>query len=63
MGYLFSQSGSCQLAMSKCKSYCVSFKLKAVETTEKNSKEAAARECGMHEVPYINIFLINAGPV
>ena len=40
MGYLFLQSASCQLAMSKCKSFCVSFNLKAVETAEKKFKEA-----------------------
>ena len=44
VGYLISQSAPCQLAMSRCKSYCVSFKLKAVESAEKKSKEAAARE-------------------
>ena len=68
MGYLFSQSASCQLAMSKHKSYCVSFNLKAVETAEKKSKEAAAREFGMREVPYNNIYFkcrprLNAGLV
>ena len=47
VGYLFSQCASCQLAMSKRKSYYVSFKLKVVETVEKKSKEAAAREFGM----------------
>ena len=47
VGYLISQSASCQLAMSECKSYCVSFKLKVVETVEKKSKEAAAREFGV----------------
>ena len=31
----------------KRKSYCVSFKLKAIETAEKKSKEAAARESGV----------------
>ena len=31
----------------KQKSYCVSFKLKAIETAEKQSKEAAVRESGM----------------
>ena len=44
VGYLISQSAPCKLAMSKRKSYCVSFKLKAVEMAEKKSKEAAARE-------------------
>ena len=44
---LISQSASCQLAMSKCKLYCVSFKLKAVEMDEKKSKEAGVREFGM----------------
>ena len=34
-------------AMSKRKSYDVSFKLKAVEYAEKKSKEAAAREMGV----------------
>ena len=34
-------------AMSKQKSYDVSFKLKAVECAEKKSKEAAAREMGV----------------
>ena len=38
VGYLISQSASCQLAVSKCKSYCASFKVKAVETAEKKSK-------------------------
>ena len=33
--------------MSKSKSYDVSFMLKAVECTEKTSKEAAAREMGV----------------
>ena len=33
--------------MSAVQSYCVSFKLKAVETAEKKSKEAAAREFGV----------------
>ena len=47
MGYLISQSASCQLAMSKRKSYRVSFKLKAVEMAEKKSKEASAREFGV----------------
>ena len=47
VGYLVSQSASCQLAMSKRKSYCVSFKLKVVEMTEKEPKEAAMREFGV----------------
>ena len=47
MGYLTSQSASCQLVMSKHKSYCVSFKLMAIETAEKKSKVAAAREFGV----------------
>ena len=46
-GYLISQSASCLLAMSKCKLYCVYFKLKAVEMAEKKSKKAAAREFGV----------------
>ena len=32
------------VALSKCKSYCVSFKLETVEMAEKKSKEAAVRE-------------------
>ena len=40
VGYLISQSALCQLAMSKRKSYCVSSKLKALETAEKKSKES-----------------------
>ena len=47
VGYLISQSAPCKLAMSKRKSYCVSFKLKVLETAEKKSKEAAAREFGV----------------
>ena len=47
VGYFISQSASCQLAVSKRKSYCVSFKLKVVETAEKKSNEAAAREIGV----------------
>ena len=47
VGYLISQSASCKLATSKRKLFCVSFKLKAVETAEKKSKEAAAREFGI----------------
>ena len=31
----------------KRKSYCVSFKLKAIETAEKKSKEVAGREFGV----------------
>ena len=41
---LILQSALCQLTMSKCKLCCVSFKLKVVETAEKKSKEAAAKE-------------------
>ena len=33
--------------MSKCKSFDVSFKLKAVEFASKRSKQAAAREYGV----------------
>ena len=47
------QSASCHVnaaaAMSaKRKSYCVLLKLKAIETAEKKSKEAVAREFGVH---------------
>ena len=45
--YLISQSASCQLAMSKCKLYYVSFKLKVNEMAEKKSNEAAVRKFGM----------------
>ena len=46
------RSASCHVntaaAMSaKQNSYCVSFKLKAIETVEKKSKEAGARESGV----------------
>ena len=37
--YLISQSASCQLAMSKCKLYYVSFKLKVNEMAEKKSNQ------------------------
>ena len=47
VGYLIYQSASCQIAMSKRKSYFVSFQLKVVEMAEKKSKGAAAREFGM----------------
>ena len=63
-GYLILISASCQLAMSKRKSYCVSFKLKAVETAEKKSKVATAREIDMDPKrirEYRTLIIINAG--